>query len=340
MQSRVMSEWTDGASYEDKCDVLYQLVDFAMTGQKIGSDPSELFINGDNSIEVVLSSDGNNLAWLAPEVINGSLTSVGPYQKLYTIGLLAYWLYTGQDYYAHSDIDAMSLPSDMTHIIGSADVDFIDFGDALVHWTSIDATARTVGNDLFCRYLASSIPSTVDISYVCNDTVVYKETRNVTTILIVKEGDTVKSEGGKWQVSKRMRIPARPGIRAYSVPVTEVKGEPVRRSVCIPKAYYTGQSEDFNSLIEIIDLCGGSDMKRERIQMPYSNCVLAIMEEQADGTKVKTNTIIISRPQDCSGSEYILSLEFDSVKHRLNARIEDVRGKILAYHDFDLGLTE
>ena len=93
-------------------------------------------------------------------------------QALFTLGLLGYWLFTGEDYLVQQGILAQDLPSEMSSggsLISDEDVRSISCGNVLVKWTSSNPDHRTEGTHLLNVFLSTS----TNASHASNNKMLY-----------------------------------------------------------------------------------------------------------------------------------------------------------------------
>ena len=336
MSEQRLSEWAAGASFEDKCDVLMQLVTLAVSNSPVGNDPSEVFVGADNLVRVERASGTPNLAWQAPEILQASgsdpLASAGSNQRIFTVGLMGYWLLTGADYYAKNKIDALGLGSNVhrrSNVITEGRVAHVRMGPALVAWTSVDPTKRMGGMDFFFTYLADYVTGTVRLSYVCRGTVVHVETRESHGVTNLNEGDVISAADGSYRVKASRAIPYRPGTHSYKIEVTRVEAIAPGKVLYVPKAFYTGRQDDFSELVRFLDLRGESVIESIRLKMSYPDFIFTVVRQNADGSTTNLGTATVPKPQGYGGTEYVLTLLYDQPNHALYARSEDLDGHML-----------
>lgn len=341
MSEQRLVEWVRDASLEEKCDVLMQLTAMATADEPVGNDPSELWVSDEGKVRCAASGGGENLAWQAPEVIDvDSLSTagatVGPAQRLYTVGLLGYWLFTGKDYYAEHDIYASMLPayvSRRTYVIRNEDVGAVPCGNALVKWTFVDPNRRAAGTGALFEYLAANVPGTAQLAYVVKEgrrtTTVHTETRPVREPVRIAKDENIQTSEGTYRVSADMTIPYRPGTHAYKVLVTKVQSEPVGKVLFIPKSFLTFRNRDTRELVSFLDMRGGSTVASITLKMSYPDLVFTIMQQNADGSRTNLGSRAVPKPAGYGGAEYVLTLLFDSELHMLYARFADTEGRLL-----------
>lgn len=336
MSDQVLTEWVRTASAEEKYDVLMQLMVLAMSNESVGEDPSCLLVGEDCKVSVMGSAGSPNLAWQAPEVISvvtdDPIHAAGPAQRLFTVGLLAYWALSGKDYYATRGIDAATLSDFVarrTSVIRPSDVSSIPCGDALVKWTSVNPSKRVEGNALFLGYLQEHVPCTVVISYVSRGSELSRDTRTATDVTRLKTGDTVDIHGARYRVSRDYSFPYRPGEHHYKVEVTRVKNVAVGKKIYIPKSFITGNQADLSTLSFFLDLSGESATKSITLKMSYPEFVYYIVGVNADGSTSNLGHAGVPKPQGFGGVEYVLTLLFDKPNGMLYARLDDTSGHLL-----------
>lgn len=211
---------------EERCDVLLSLSRRIEAGLSIGCGPEEILLDDDNAIHTARMGSNMNLALWPPETIRamctGHLPDCGPPQLYFLLGMIAYFLYYGTDYYTRNGIRLLELEqfiSRRQYVINPAEAGTILFGRAVSQLTAVDPSSRERGIKLFSAYLTDQMPEQAVIRFVYEGKVLGTHRR----LLRRDEEDLVP--GGRLTVngmvfrtvSPKVWIPYRPGVHQYDV---------------------------------------------------------------------------------------------------------------------------
>lgn len=213
---------------EEKCDILHQLIELALEEKEIGVDPSEILLRKDGGVEVLPSDGLRNLAFMPPEVIRayakGNAMSMGLYQKYFLIGMFAYYLYYGEDYYAKRRVSLLDMETFLrgrTRVIQPDEAIEIPFCTQVSAMTSVNERNRVDGVRAFLDYLDKKVPKKAEIHFISDGREVRAETYSLTrenyknplgrTYFFLK--------GEKYILPDELNIQYRSGIRRYEVEV-------------------------------------------------------------------------------------------------------------------------
>lgn len=158
-----------GMTDDEKYDVLLSLTIAAGQGRTLAS-PEEILT--DDELRLTLPGEPGNLICLAPEyvgaVVEGAVPETGPRQSMFTLGILCYSLFFGEDYYRKAGFSVTELdrlPAGRTTVIAPEDVRSLPFGSAVSRLTSLDPGKREGGLNALLRYFTEKVPGTAVLSY-------------------------------------------------------------------------------------------------------------------------------------------------------------------------------
>ena len=223
-------------THEEKCDILLQLVDLALDGGEIGADPSEILLRGENRVEVPPSCGTRNLAMMPPEVIRacaaGNPMLIGLSQKWFLIGMMAYYLYYGEDYYVRNRLSLLDMDSFLqrrTSVIKPDEAIEIPFCAQVSALTSVEERKRDEGVTAFLSYLERDVPKNAEIHFVCNGREIRAETYQLTQKNYKNPVGRAffLDKGVKYAIPSPLNVQYRPGTYRYTVEVTA--SDPRRR---------------------------------------------------------------------------------------------------------------
>lgn len=218
---------------EEKCDILLQLVDLALDGEEIGSDLSEILLRENNRITVALSDGARNFALMPPEVIRahaaGRPFPLGISQKWFLIGMFAYSLYYGEDYYARNGLSLLDIDSFLrarTCVIQPDEAKEIPFYAQVSAMTSLDERKRQDSVTAFLMYLEKRVPKKAEVHFMCNGREIRVETYNLTRENYKRPVGRPYffHKGEKYHLPDALNIQYRPGIYRYEVEVRKGGG--------------------------------------------------------------------------------------------------------------------
>lgn len=211
---------------EERCDILLSLLRRIRAGLSIGCGPEDIFLDDDNAIHITRAGLNMNLALWPPELIRdarrGQLPACGSEQLLFLLGMIAYFLYYGTDYYTQNKVRLLELEpfvSRRQYVINPAEACMIPFGRAVSQFTAVDPGQRERGAQLFWAYLADQMPQRAMIRFLCGGAVL--GTRRC--LLRRDEEDLIPGgrvcvNGTVFQtVPVKIRILYRPGEHQYDV---------------------------------------------------------------------------------------------------------------------------
>lgn len=221
----------EGTSHEEKCDILFQLLELARNGGEMGADPSEILLR-DGDVEILRAPGPLNLLFMPPEIIracaSGASVSMGLNQKLFLIGMFAYYLYYGEDYYARnrvSPLDNEIFQADRASVIPSGEALEIPFCARVSAMTSINERKREDGARQFEAYCDWEFPKKAEIHFMCEGREIrvqtYPLTRENYKNLFPKP--YLFLQGEKYMLASPLNIRYRPGTRRYEAQVSRTR---------------------------------------------------------------------------------------------------------------------
>ena len=223
-----------GLSVDEKNDILLSLMIASENGQQI-LNPYEIQVMEDNQISISRKTD--SIIYCSPEQISrsydGSVFHGNSQQALFSLGLLGYLLYTGEDYYEKhgmSVLDLASLPTDRTTVIRTEDVLTIPYGKALVLLTSVVPDRRSAGMKAMLQYFSKELPGEAVLVYDLDGKDIGRETRTIRSDIdnLYPDG-CVTLECRKFMLQNMpCSIPYRPGTHIYRIKVQQNTFKPVR----------------------------------------------------------------------------------------------------------------
>ena len=324
-----------GLTDEQKCDILYQLLDRATEDGSMPDDAAAIEVDQDCTIKWdAAGQHRRNMALWPPElisVIRSRQKEFKKEQKFYIAGMLGYLMSNGKDWF-----EEHSVPSICTqmyaydlYVIQASDVRWSALAYVIAQLTAVDPARRKSGVEAFVAYAYDAFPSVNEIRYVCEGRVVGTERVTLTEDL-QPTGKIVKFQGMTYRVNSSPVIAARPGRHAYNVPVTKITpnhtastgersanpwdADPNVWSVWVSLAYLTGRKVDKNTAEMLFS---SSDTTTKIIKFQYSigaitmpSPRLLIFKGDPHRNDALKNRITITKPSPYSEQIYYIAFVF------------------------------
>lgn len=222
-----------GMNDDQKYDVLLSLAILAGQGARLAC-PEEIMTDGD--LRLVLPADPMNLACFAPEYVNALMDDEepvsGPRQSMFSLGILCYSLFYGEDYYRMAGFSVTELdrlPAGRTAVIAPEDVRSLPFGSAVSCLTSLDPGRREAGLSALLRYFTEKVPGTAVLCYEEEDREIWRTERVLRADIDDLHPSGLYRIGARdYRVLRRpVSIPYRPGKHVYHIPVRKEEEESI-----------------------------------------------------------------------------------------------------------------
>ena len=344
----------DGLSEEERCDVLLSLIGRIEDGQEFGDGPETILLDKDNRVRIArVRQGGAELLFQAPEVIRGLQEGIpvepGPEQGWFTLGMLAYFVYCGADYYSDHQIRLLESQEHLFGkrcVISPMEAARIPFGKAVSQLTAVEPGGRVQGLTAFLTYLSEQMPETANIRYIYAGRTVYEEERILRQdIEDLVPGGTITLSGTVYRTaaSGPVQSPYRPGTHRYDVEVTRDGAErngPARRFsprrateaaqkgtagssqaserwLYVKQSHLTGELGLGEQMIRVFKLGSEDGEKRMTLYMQYPDSQLFLFRLSANGEKEHLKEIPVLKESDPR-------MEFCVVELRYTAASEDL----------------
>ncbi|MBR0281857.1 MAG: hypothetical protein IJQ81_09720 [Oscillibacter sp.] len=334
----------DGISEDEKADILIRLLSRIEDNQGIGADPEEIMLGEDNEITIECVREGINLAFLPPEVISAFASdsgapSIGEPQACFLLGMIAYFMARGADYYSVRGLWALELarnPDGRRYVIPPEEVADIPYGNAISALTAVESGERARGLRDLRSYITSNMPERARIRYWCDGQLVETEERELRNdIENLLNGESVTFHGVAYSAASSgpVRIPYRPGTRQYDVRLrrAEHAGVGLCRRLFIRKAYLTGRNADFEHFMPFLELRDNAS-KELSLKMSYPSCELSLFEsrEGENGRFRLIKRYVIPKPVNSGLSDYTLRFAYLAQRGLVQVRITGDGGAEIA----------
>ena len=186
MPQSLQDKTLSGISDEDKCDILLSLINRVDLGKPVGFDPTEILLDEDNLILDRPASNPQppneenwNLLMMPPEFIRNVLSGRRPVmdapRNWFLLGMLAYYMYYGTDYYQQNDVSVLDIEQHIrrrTSVIQANEARNIPFSNAVEKMTAVNPSLREQGIAAFLQYLTVHMPGTIRVRFLCEGRVV------------------------------------------------------------------------------------------------------------------------------------------------------------------------
>lgn len=356
----------EGLSEEERCDILLSLVGLIEDGKDIGNGPEDILLDEDNGVQIArLRQSGKDLIFQALEVIlevqEGHAPEVTLEQKWFTLGMLAYFMYYGTDYYTDHQIRILESQEQLftrCHIISPADAARIPFGKAVSQLTAVDMEERVQGLTAFLTYLSEQMPETAKICYLCGEQTVYEEERILyQDIDNLAPGGTLTLNGTAYLtvLSEEVQIPYRPGTHRYDVKVTAAGGDPEpdtmprfstrypsetarthERWIYVKQSHLTGDLRYEERMIRVFKLGGEDRDKQLELYMQYPDSRIFVFRMGPDGEKELWKEISILKESDPQMDSCFVQFRYQAAPDNLWITVKDPDNMFLHAHGIDL----
>lgn len=360
----------EGLPEEERCDILLSLVGLIEDGKDIGNGPEDILLDGDNEVQIArLRQSGKDLIFQAPEVIwgtqEGHSPEAAPDQKWFTLGMLAYFMYYGTDYYTDHQIRLLESQEQLftrRYIISPPDAARIPFGKAVSQLTAVDGGERVQGLTAFLAYLSEQMPETAKIRYLCGEQTVYEEERILyQDIDDLAPGGMLTLNGTAYRtvLSGGIQIPYRPGTHRYDVKVTAAVGNPEpdmaprfsprypsetagthERWVYVKQSHLTGDLGYGEQMIRVLKLGGEDRNKQLELHMQYPDSRISVFRTGAGGEKELWKEIPILKESDPRIASCFVQLRYKAASDNLWITVKGPDNTPLHTHGIDLGETQ
>ena len=207
---------------EEKGNMVLSLIKLADAGKKFPGAIDDYLVD-DKSNVCFMSNDGNDVTLSSPEFFIGKEADLRD-KSLFSVGLLAYYIYNGKSYY---DVKGIT-PLDVFDLIENGSESLIG-GDELMGayagFTSWRADKRYEGAEAFLKYTKTNFKATYVVNYKCDGSIVKIDGGElVGDIEKYPATNTIEaSDGAKYKINKKCKIPYRVGNTVYTVNVTRVE---------------------------------------------------------------------------------------------------------------------
>lgn len=356
----------EGLSEEERCDILLSLVGLIEDGQDIGNGPEDILLDADNVVQIArLRQSGKDLLFQAPEVIlgtqEGRSPEASPEQKWFMLGMLAYFVYYGTDYYTDHQIrilESKEQPFTRSHVISPAEAARIPFGKAVSQLTAVGIGERVQGLASFLAYLSEQMPETAKIRYLCGGQTVFEEERILYQDIENLAPDGVLTLNGtayRMASPEAIQIPYRPGTHQYNVKVMADGRDPGsdaaprffprhppetdgtrERWIYVKQSYLTGEAEHGERMIRVFRLSGEDRDKQLELHMQYPDSQISVFRTSADGDKELWKEIPVLKESDPRMDSCFVRLRYTASSDNLWITVRGPDHTPLHTHGIDL----
>lgn len=340
-------------SEEERCDILLSLAGLIEDGQNIGNGPEDILLDTDNRVQIArVRQSGRDLLFQAPELIRqqGETPEPGPEQAWFMLGMLAYFIYCGADYYSDRQLRVLEAQEQLfrkRYVISPAEAARIPFGKAVSQLTAMESGERVQGLAAFLAYLSEQMPETAKIRYLCAGRVVHEEERILSQdIEDLAPGGRISLNGTIYRTAspEQVQIPYRPGTHRYDVEVTDGSSEgqdgDVRRFVhksstqaahgspsgsartadrwlYVKQAHLTGDSAHGERMIRVFKLGSEDGEKQLELHMRYPDSRIFVFRKGPNGDREPVKEIAILKETDAQISSCFVQLRYKASTERL-----------------------
>lgn len=360
-------------SEEERCDILLSLAGLIEDGQSIGNGPEDILLDGDNQVQIArIRQSGRDLLFQAPELIwqPGGSPKPGREQAWFMLGMLAYYIYCGADYYSDRQIRVLESQEQLfskRYVISVGEVTRIPFGKAVSQLTAMEPGERVQGLAALLAYLSEQMPETAKIRYLCGGRTVHEEERILSQdIENLTPGGRISLNGTVYRTASSgpVQIPYRPGTHRYDVEVvTEGSGEEqdggvrgfvhkpsadvVRgglsegtrtedRWLYVKNAHLMGDPSQGEQMIRVLKLGSEDREKRLELHMHYPDSQIAVFRKNSNGVREPVKEIAILRESDAQISRCFVQLRYKGDTEHLWITVEREDNTVLRRYGIDL----
>lgn len=321
-----------GMTEEERCDVLFQMVNRIEEGQTIGGAPEEVYLDEDNRItQIKWVSRLQNMLFSPPEMIKSPEMSAGKEQRWFALGMYAYFLYKGTDYYTHKNTAVLAPHPKRPCMITPEDAQEIPFGKAVSALTAIDPARRVEGLKGFLLYLRERVKGIVKIRYLYNGKVAGRQTKELTEDIedLWPRGGFLVGEARYKLKNRPLRIPYRPGTHSMDVEV-EPDGKRLRTPQ-MTEGLYLYYTPEGGTPVQVLPVSGENCMNQMRLT--HEKEQLAICRLSGGPPPVVSKPlgyINIERPKDYQGTAYLAKLTYEAGTKCVNLQLTSESGVPIA----------
>ena len=208
---------------EEKGNLVLSLIKLANEGKKLPGSIDNYLIDDKCNI-AFLDTEDNDLTLAAPEYFVEAKVNLTD-KSMFSVGLLAYYIYNGTTYYEASQID----PLDIVALAQSGDSECLinsdELSGAYAGFTAWKAEKRHEGAEAFFQYINANFKCRYSVNYICDGSTVKVESGTIVgDIEEYPATDTVKTDDGTtYTINQKCKIPYRLGHAEYNINVTSIK---------------------------------------------------------------------------------------------------------------------
>lgn len=349
-QKTLWAKAGEGLTEEERCDILLSLAGLIEDGQDIGNGPEDILLDGDNGVQLArLRQSGGDLLFQAPEVLlaarEGRSLEPEQEQKWFTLGMLAYFMYYGTDYYTDHRLRLLEAWDQLfarRNFISPADAARIPFGKAVSDLTAVEPGERVQGLSAFLAYLSEQMPETAKIRYLCGEQTICEEERTLNQDIenLIPDGFFTLNGTMYWtNRSGAVQIPYRPGTHRYDVqvipdprviPGPEGGAAPrfnLRRSreadgICerwiyVKQSHLTGDPRHGERMIRVFRLGNEDREKQLELHMRYPDSKLSVFRISTGGERELYKEIPVLRESDPRMNSCFVQLRYTAASDKL-----------------------
>lgn len=326
-----------GLTDEQKCDILYQLLDRATEDGRMPDDAAAIEVGEDCTIQWNEAGQRrSNMALWPPEIISvirsGRTEEFKKEQKFYIAGMLGYLMSNGKDWFEEHSVAAIDVDQYTSNpfVIQDSDVRWSAATQVIAQLSAVDPNMRERGVEAFVAYAYDAFPSANDLTYICDGSVVGTEHVTLQEDLELS-GKIVTLQGTSYRVGSSPVIAARPGRHAYSIPVTKISPDQTTQtggqnahpwgtnpddwSVWVSRAYLTGRKVDMSSA-EMLFSSSNTTTKIVKFQYSIGTVLmpsprLLVYKGNPHMSDALKNQITIPKPSSYSGQIYYIAFVFN-----------------------------
>lgn len=302
-----------GMTEEERCDVLFQMVNRIEENKPIGGSPEEVWLDEESGM-IQYRRQGRipNMLFCPPEVTEDPLTVIGKQQRWFTLGMHAYYMYRKTDYYTWGNTAVLAPLPVRSCIITPEDAKEIPFGRAVSALTAIDPARRVEGLKGFLLYLRERVKGMAEIHYLYNGRMVGRQTKELSEDIEDLWPRGFLISGTRYVLKNRpQRIPYRPGTHICNVEV-----EPVEKQGYRPQMteglylYYTPKGE---TAAQVLYVSGGDCGNQVRLTQEQERLDICRLTGGPPAVVSKPlGHINIQRPKDYQGTAYLVNLWYSA----------------------------
>lgn len=303
-----------GLSDEQKCDILYQLLDRALEDGNMPADAYAISVDSDNTIlwqeqETDRQMQHNATLW-PPEMIqamrDGRTVELGQNQKFYIAGMLGYFISNGRDWFEDHDMASVNVEgyANRPNVIQESEVRWPGFEEVIAQLSATDPELRDGKNRNFVQTAYTRFPSVNELIFQCDGSEVFRKSVHLREDMTLT-GKTLMLNGVQFQTAGEKTISARPGTHSYRIEVSRIAAPPLE--IYVSKAYITGMGADQRELKFVFNTAQTTTMA-----LRFKYCVgpkqtpspmFVVYERNGDHLTVR-NRIVVKKPDQYSQTDY------------------------------------